>query len=550
MLHSAALPDRAGFAVTLRGVLLLGIAACFAVLLVLAFTHSVNWDEYYFLSLVHAHAQERLDRPLQTFHVHLFEWLTAIPGDELTQITVARLVMLALLVGTASAVYRMGRSLAGETPALVAVLAFLTSGFVIAHGGSFRTDPIAACLLTGAVCLIITSPMRLPQILATAMACSLALLITIKAVLFLPAFVGAVLWRAESRGMIVRVFLAWALALVLAAALYLWHSAGVQPAPGREASSNALNALDKTILSTQFLPRGGYLAVWALLSIGALVLIAAGICAPMAVRRRAMLILLTLPIASVLVYRNAFPYFYPFIVPPLMVAAAVGAAQLRPSMLAALTSAMLGSGVIQGTLAVGDGATSQRLTIAEVHRLFPEPVPYIDRNGMVSSFPSVGFFMSSWGLENYRDAGVAVFERLIQEHAPPLVVANSRALESALSPSVAYPACCGLLPEDVTALRRTYVHHWGAIWLAGRDLILTGAPQEVDLMMAGPYRVEASMPILINGQSVQPWNTVLLEQGRQVVLGGRGGAVRLVWSTGETIPPQSPPNGSLYVPFW
>ena len=179
-----------------------GIAALVAAITWLVFTHNVNWDEFYFLSLVLDFGQERLDRPLQTFHVHFFQWLRWLPGNEMTQVIVGRLFMVGCLALTCVFIYRIAHPHAGRDAALLAVLGFLSSGFVVGHGASFRADPLAAALLMSAFWLVMTHRMTLLQMLAVAFLVGTAALVTIKAVLYLPAFLGALLWRAEEKPVI------------------------------------------------------------------------------------------------------------------------------------------------------------------------------------------------------------------------------------------------------------------------------------------------------------------------------------------------------------
>ena len=97
----------------------IGIAVASKVLL--AFRINVNWDEFYFLSLVHDHARGTLATALQTFHVHLFSWLLAI-GGEIAQIIAARVVMAFLATGSAFMVYGIARRYAPRPGALFAML--------------------------------------------------------------------------------------------------------------------------------------------------------------------------------------------------------------------------------------------------------------------------------------------------------------------------------------------------------------------------------------------------------------------------------------------
>lgn len=519
------------------------IAICFVCLALLAFTHSVNWDEFFYLSRIYAYQAGGLNAPPQNFHVRLFGFLTGLPGDEMNQIAIARLLMLAFLALSSVAIYRIAHLFVSPEAALVGVLAFLTSGFVLGHGGSFRTDPIAAGLLMVGLAVLMASPLRPLQMALAAVCCAVAVLVTIKAVLYLPAFLAALLWRTGDWEAIWRVVLSGIAAIVLAGGLYLWHSSTFAPEVVEVDARMLAGSAEKTLLSAGFWPRRWHTLTWAILSIGPILLIGAGLLAPAKPRRRLVLVLLMLPLASVLFYRNAFPYFFPFIVPPVMVVAAVGAERLSCNARRAAMILLLASGVFQSGIALREDARAQHATLQEVHRLFQEPVTYIDRNGMVSSFPKVGFFMSSWGLETYRERGEPVFERQLDEHAPPLLLANSPALALALEDRPG-----PLFEDDAEVLRESYVHHWGPIWLAGTKLPPGGG--EIFVRVPGRYRLDGTGGIVLNGRAISPTDVVTLGTGaHQVSAAGQRGSV-LVWDTGVSAPDEAFTKKPVYYGFW
>lgn len=82
----------------------------------MSWTRNVNWDEFYFLSHVHANLDGRLDLPLQTVFVHAFGWLADVSGNEVDQIAIARLVMLGFFVASCLALHRIAVTLAGNDP--------------------------------------------------------------------------------------------------------------------------------------------------------------------------------------------------------------------------------------------------------------------------------------------------------------------------------------------------------------------------------------------------------------------------------------------------
>lgn len=529
--------------------LTLVVVGFFVLLVPMAFVRNVNWDEFHFLAQVHAWLDGRLDRPMQTFFVHGFSWLAHVPTHEIGQIAVARLMMTGLLALTCLAIWRMGNALADPFSAKVAVLAFLCSGFVMAHGTSFRADPIAACLLMNALALLLTSRMRAPHIMLVAILSALAWLVTIKSVLYLPAFLGVLIWRRKEGGVVRRSLIAGGLAVVIAAGLFIWHDAGLIVAEGKDIGSDLRDAAGTTLLSGRFLPRSGEILLWAVLSLPALALAGMGFGRVRSARDVAVLTAFALPVASLLIYRNAFPYFFPFIAAPLMVVVAPGAAHLhRSPRLALFVVAMIASGAGQSLFALGENNAAQRATLAEVHRLFPTPVNYIDQHGMVPTFPKQGFFMSSWGVDRYRRAGRPVFAAIIDSARPPLLLADRRALIQAMTGDDARPGA--LFPEDREILKNSYVHHAGAIWLAGRALVGADAPARFTMPFAGRYRLEAAAPVRIDGIAIDPGEALWLDDAHHVLEAAEGMPLRLIWATdvGDDAPPVLP--AFVYSGFW
>ena len=184
---------------------------------------------------------------------------------------------------------------------------------------------------------------------------------------------------------------------------------------------------------------------------------------------------LSLPVATLAVYRNSFPYFYPFILASASVLTALTWQSLPPGRALPMALKMfaltwlVASLILHGVYAPRQmPLDDQRMVLAAVHRMFPEPTNYLDRCSMVSSFPQVGFFMSTLGMQAYTQRGVPVLRQAIEKHQPPFLVANHPLLD--LEKSV-YPAAWQYRPEllepDREALRGAYIHHWGPIYVAG-----------------------------------------------------------------------------------
>ena len=528
-------PVERGLRLEGQTVVRIAIAVCFLALVVLAYARNVNWDEFHFLSLVYAFLDGSLDRPMQTFYVHGFSWLTWIPGNEVQQVFAARLVMIGFLVVTALSIHRIARVFTNQLSADIAVLAFLTSGFLLAHGGSFRADPMAAAFLTSSVAILMTTRMSALHIVSAAVLSALAVLVTIKSALFLPAYLAVLIWRKDEHGVLFRIVVSGVLAGLLCVLLYSWHASGIVVAEGKGTAANATEAANRTLLKSGLVPRSAEIVSWIVFSLAQLALITWGILDRRGARVKVVLVLFAMPLLTVVIYRNAFAYFFPFAIPLLMVAVAIGAQRIeRSKYLPPLVAIMLISVAVQVILIWPEINRSQRATLAEVHRLFDEPVPYIDDSHMVSSFPGSGFLMSTWAVAKYNDRGIPIFADIVEKHRPPFLLTTKTALLRAMLPSLPASGRTKLLPEDEEVLRRSYVHYSGAIWLAGREVELNGEVSTVRLPFPGRYRVEATQPVVINGQTISDGMVIALEDALIALDGPAGAIVRLIWDTGVT----------------
>ncbi|MEM7472968.1 MAG: hypothetical protein AAF340_16595 [Pseudomonadota bacterium] len=510
-----------------------GILACFITLCVLAFTRNVNWDEFHFLSFVHAWLDGRLDRPMQTGFVYAFGWLKGLPGHEIDQIIAARLVMVGCVALTALSVHRIARHFTNQRYASFAVLAFLCSGFVLAHGGSFRSDPIAAALLTSALALSMTTKLSAWQVFAISLLTALAFLVTIKSALYLPCFLGVLIWRAGDRAALMKLTIALVLAGVSFWILYGLHAAGLVIAEGKDTATTASSAVKTTLLSDRFFPRADTILSWALFSLPQLALAAIAIYLSGKSRLTVVVLLFCAPLLCVVIYRNAYVYFFPFAAPLLMVAVAVAAQKLATvKMLERFGLAMLAAAAVQLVLIAPENARTQRATLTEIHRLFDQPVPYIDGYGMVASFQNTSFFTSSWGVAKYRAKGVPVFVDIIETQQPPLLIAHRRPLGAAMVEETYRDDDLDLLLADRTTLRASYIHYSGSIWLAGIEVENAGAAQRARLPFPGRYRLEADVNVRINATTLAPGESINLEARDIFVEGPAGTKLRLIWDTG------------------
>src|SRR3546814_14614718 len=101
--------------------------------------------------------------------------------------------------------------------------------------------------------------------------------------------------------------------------------------------------------------------------------------APLSQRQRIVIAGLMLPLASILLYRNSFPYFYAFILPPVMVGTALAIKQILDRISVKMLSiALLANAAIISLATPRVVLTVQRQVLAAAHEIFPEPVAYFD----------------------------------------------------------------------------------------------------------------------------------------------------------------------------
>lgn len=468
----------------------------------LIFVQGFNWDEFFYLSQVHAAQNGNLHLALNTIHTRLFFWLPLLP-DEVMQLRVARICMLVAELVTVASIVGLAKRFTDIPTALLAGLAYISAGYVFLHGASFRVDPIVTALLMSALYASAAIRQSWYTSLAIALLIALAGLTTIKAVFFAPAFAGVWLMRwqesEDRKRTAVWMVTTGVLAVLLFGLLYSLHLRGLAIAD-TETSRRMVNNAGEKMFSMGLFPRGQIMAQQAFMAvIFSALLLTTPIVIVLQKRtwvKKFALFALWLPILSLAIYRNSFPYFYAFILAPVAVAAAVALLPVvRRYGALPMVLLLLANAVWLHWKTPKDMQVVQANVLRTVHAMFPKPVPYIDFSSMISSFPKEGFFMSGWGMENYRDAGRPVFEDILQTKTVPLVIANHDSLLAALTgEKSAQP----MLPADKLLLKENYLHHWGPIWVAGKDIDGPAGERTMKIAIPGTYAVEGNA-ISING---------------------------------------------------
>jgi hypothetical protein len=494
----------------------------------LAWRININWDEFWYLSFVHSLKREELTLVLQGAYTHLFTWLPLVATNEADQVVAARLVMVALLGLTAWFIWLLGRRWLDGFAAAVPPFVYLSLVPVTVHGGSFRADSMLAPLLMGAMVLLARERRsRRDEVLAGALI-GLGGAVTVKILLFAPMVLlflvtgpaprhtGAGLEPEGQRlRWIATVGLAAAGVAIVTIALHAFMISGFVSSvptavPAESVATFATRAAFTTILNSPLFALARVLETYVFWQPLPWLLMATGLVTAL-VNRQYQLATLAFALLPIAIYRNSYPYFYVVMMAPASVTAGfavkaitdyLGGDTRKKARNAFLVALALGLGhqclAHIGRLSQDDQAI-QRQLIAGLHSIFPEPVNYIDRCGMIGSFRKVNFFMSTWGLAAYRAKGEPVMERILREANPAFVIMNTPALQTGR------PRVNGLLEPDRKLLDRYYPRYWGPIRVAG-GMALLGKDETGSIEVPFPdrYRVESSGPVLVDGIARRP----------------------------------------------
>jgi hypothetical protein len=545
------------------------IGAVFVLHLSLIFPASVKGDEFRFLSDIYGAIRGDLSLPFQTFHAHLFRWLPAVGGTEVDQVIAARLAYYFLLLGSCAFVYLIGRRFLSRPASTFVVLCFLGFREVLATGTSFRFDGLSVFFLLGALTLLLRAGSRKVGLVTAGGLAAVALLVTMKTIFYLPTLALVVLLRDESLPPRARLRELAVFGATLAGTylvLFTIHHQNVVAAAVPDATRTVQSFGPQMLRRGVLFPARGALflallfnpATWVFLLLG-VVSLARRILRRDRLRESLLLASLLLPLLSLAIYRNAFIYYYVFVMPAVLVVAGLRfdevlqralqgrAATALPflslMLVALLLSIVVGYRSVLGheTVRGGHEIRAQRQTLSVVHRVFPEPVPYIDAVSMLASFPKFGFFMSSWGFEKYRSAGEPIFPTLLRREQPKFLLANHDAFRDVTGAGPRTEPD-RLFDEDIRALRDNYIPHWGWIFVAGKRMAVSpDGGQQLEILVAGPYTIEAKGDVVLDGGRYGPGARVDLAQGTYDIRSPDGAQVVVLrWGVDLYRPAEAP----------
>ncbi len=530
---------------------LVALCITLALQLSMVWTRTINWDEFFYFSEVQYFAGGELARALQTIHVRIFAWLTWLPSNSVNQIIAGRIVMFICEIITCGGIALLARRFVSNKVALLCALAYLSAGFVLQHGFSFRTDPLAAALLMSALVILCRTSLRIPQIIAFGALTGLAVMVTIKVALYLPAFAGIawLRWRdsGNSSNIAIRIVAAAICGLSIAALIYVLHETGVSGNTGQTqymVKSSARKMFSFGVQPYWFvIPKAVAYAVPLTVMILSVPVFLFDRLRP--ITERIALAGLFAPILSLAFFHNTAPYFYAFILPPVVVACACVMERLLGRYNVLTISALLLFNVCLVWALEGESRISkQRVIVEQAQKTFPSGTTYFDCCGMVPVFSKANGFMTPWGLESYRLQGLPYFKNTMKNRPVPLIIENDQNLTELLrtrNPSGLF------VPEDAQAIRSTYVNLWGPLWIAGQNLE-AGEARRVDLLVPGPYAVRHGV-LAIDGTQYQPGTVVQLERGDHDLVAQGNTSASIIWGANTQIPDVAPPVGEIWTLF-
>ena len=487
-------------------VIILALGAVLCLQLGLAFTKSINWDEFFHFSQIHAAFRgEDVGSLLQRPFVPLYSWVPSLGLGNIESIHLIRSLIMPFEILLVSAIIACAARFTDFKTALLCGLAYASAGYAFTQGLALRADVISASLVMCALAIGLHRKFNLVTIAAMGILTALAFVATIKVVLYLPAFLALAILRWDELKRWV-----WLLpvgAVAGFAGLFF-------------AAPDFLNDLGKALAGSFDRMFGGgvfpqamhWVRQSAMASVFTVLLLGFGGWLLRAkCPHKAVLALLALPALWPVVYFNSYPYFFAFILPPVAVALApvIKIAAERYGALALTAIFTLNAAalfVMEPRSVQGNQAEVQQL----VRDAFPTSVHYIDEAGMIGDFPrAVPQFASGWALGSYLEKGEPLYSQAIMANRVPLVLANSLTLRNAFSDA---PIGERLLPEDEALLRTNYIQHAGIVMVAGKRFEAGSERREL-VAVPGEYRVEGAA-ISINGEPHEVGSIVTLRRER------------------------------------
>lgn len=537
----------------------------------LLFQISINQDEFHYLSMVYKHMQGNPTQTLQSFHVHFFPWLTILGPNEVIQVIGGRIVMYLFFLATCIYIFLIGRYYLDATNALFSVLCYISFVFTVVNGAGFRHDTIATFFFIFALYHFLIKQESIIFNVVAGLAMAIAVTVTIKSAIHMTVFGALVPIRLfllrDFRKTIVPTsgfLLAFLFGSIIS---YKLHMATIPGATMAIMGNTISSTYSKFVLLDQFFPQFKVFKSTLEYDLPIWIFLAAGIIFNTIdnVKRKnypinIYLFAFLIPLFSILFYRNAFPYFYVFIMPTVTIFCGyllwrlTGIIKIKSRIVCFALVVIVGGVVFKNFITYYSVFSArqtkfQHQTLDVIHKMFPDPVPYIDGCSMVSSYPKVGFFMSSAGMEGYLKAGKPIMKKLLNTKKPRFLLANVPHLNLHSDGPEASDTNLFFMAEDWQALKAYFIHHWGPIWVAGRQFEFKRNYEsyKFNITVPGVYTVDGNENVLFDGKLIHAGDTVELETGIHTIRNqGTPGLTKLLWGDHLYRPSEKPASNRIF----
>jgi hypothetical protein len=541
----------------------------------LLFQISINQDEFHYLSMVYKHMHGNLTQTLQSFHVHFFSWLTILGPNEVIQVIGARIVMYLFFLGTCIYIFLIGRYYLDATSGLFSVLCYISFVFTVVNGAGFRHDTIATFFFIFALYHFLVKKESIIFNIAAGLAMAIAFTVTIKSAIHITVFCALVpirLFFLRDFHKAIVPTSGFLLAFIFGSLIsYKLHMATIPGARMAIMGPTISSTYSKFVLLDQFFPQFRVFKLTLEYDLLIWIFLAAGIIFNTIdnVKRKnypinIYLFAFLIPLFSILFYRNAFPYFYVFIMPTVTIFCGyllwrlTGIIKIKSRIICFALVVIVGGVVFKNfiiyySVFYAKQTRVQHETLDVIHKMFPDPVPYIDGCSMVSSYPKVGFFMSSAGMERYLQAGKPIMKKLLNTKKPLFLLANVPHLNLNSDGPEASDTNLVFMAEDWQALKAYFIHHWGPIWVAGRQFEFKRDYEsyKFNITVPGVYTVDGNENVLLDGKLIHAGDTIELEAGTYTIRNqGIPGLTKLLWGDHLYRPSEKPASNRIFIgPF-
>ncbi|HFB54795.1 MAG TPA: hypothetical protein ENJ46_02635, partial [Hellea balneolensis] len=360
------------------------MAAMLQVFMVLNF--EINWDEFFYLGWVYDWRNGELGLVLQTIFLRFFTWLPAISDNEVTQIVAARFIMFVGLSASCAMLVAIIRRFYSARAALLSVLLFLSFSFVFRHATSFRADMILTTLCIMVLWLIMKKHLIWRDVLIAGVVFGFAGMVSIKAIFYAPTISLILLahWARSgwSKDMLIKSLTMGLVCILFFVGFYALHYSTIPQA--NSSVDYVSNVAGASLFEAGLFPRWGIFRAGMIQNIFFWICVGLGFAAVGGKLRQKDTLWMAiaslgfaLPLLTIVFYRHAYPYYYPFMLAPLtlLIAAAFDTRFVRKDtkrslMVAALIAVNF---IMVAARSAPQNLTAQQQTVAQVHTIFPAP---------------------------------------------------------------------------------------------------------------------------------------------------------------------------------